>query len=453
VAQQLIERLESFSATLKDHQELNAVITDFSNQALGFMGEGWEKGSLSGQLMAVKDNLNLVSIPTTCASRILTNYSSPYTATTVQCLLDAGAAIVAKTNMDEFAMGSSTEYSCFGAVRNPHNPDLVAGGSSGGSAVLVATGLVDAALGSDTGGSVRQPAAFCGIYGFKPTYGRHSRYGLVAFASSFDQVGIFARTTDLTAKVYNVIAGHDPLDSTSAQNSVEPFEYSDDRARSLKIGIASEYDTEGIEPQIQERYHDLIQELKNEHFTIQDVSLPHTDYGVSAYYILTTAEASSNLARYDGIRYGTRASGKHDLETLYLDTRTQGFGPEVQRRIMLGTYVLSAGYVGRYYLRAQRARRVIREEFISAFDQVDILLTPTSPSLPFRIGERVDDPLTMYLSDVFTVPMNLAGLPSMNIPLGLSKEGLPIGMQLTATHFGEETIFQLSRFIEEKYSI
>ncbi|MFC1484080.1 Asp-tRNA(Asn)/Glu-tRNA(Gln) amidotransferase subunit GatA [Candidatus Neomarinimicrobiota bacterium] len=450
--QQLIERLESFPATLNDHQELNAVITDCSQQALGFMGEDWAKGNLAGQLMAVKDNLNLVSTPTTCASRILANYFSPYTATTVQCLLDAGAAIVAKTNMDEFAMGSSTEYSCFGAVRNPFNSDLVAGGSSGGSAVLVATGLVDAALGSDTGGSVRQPAAFCGIYGFKPTYGRHSRFGLVAFASSFDQVGIFARTTELTAEVYCAIAGHDPLDSTSAQNVVEPFEYSEDRARSLKIGIASEYDKEGIDPQIRERYHDLIQELRNEHFTIKDVSLPHTDYGVSAYYILTTAEASSNLARYDGIRYGARASGKHDLETLYLDTRTQGFGPEVQRRIMLGTYVLSAGYVGRYYLRAQRARRVIREDFINTFEHVDILLTPTSPSLPFRIGERVDNPLTMYLSDVFTVPMNLAGLPSMNIPLGLSREGLPIGMQLTATHFGEETIFQLSRFIEDKYS-
>ena len=408
---------------------------------------------MSGRLLAIKDNLNLASVPTTCASRILAGYISPYTATTVQRLQDAGAAIVAKTNMDEFAMGSSTEYSCFGATRNPHNPDLVAGGSSGGSAVLVALGLVDAALGSDTGGSVRQPAAFCGVYGFKPTYGRHSRYGLIAFASSFDQVGIFARTTKLTAEIYSAIAGHDPLDSTSAKNAVAPFEYSEDRARSLTIGIASEYDHEGVEHQIRERYHDLVQELRNENFNIKTVSLPHTDYGISAYYILTTAEASSNLARYDGIRYGARNTRKHDLEPVYLDTRTEGFGPEVQRRIMLGTYVLSAGYVGRYYLRAQRARRIIRQEFINMYNQVDILLTPTTPSLPFRVGEKVNDPLTMYLSDVFTVPMNLAGLPSMNIPLGASKEGLPIGMQLTAAPLGEETIFQLSRFIEDKYSI
>ena len=453
MSQQLTERIRSFPATLKDHIHLNAVITDCSKQALEFVKQSKGEGSLSGRLMAVKDNLNLISMPTTCASRILAGYISPYTATTIQRLLDAGAAIVAKTNMDEFAMGSSTEYSCFGATRNPHHPDLVAGGSSGGSAVLVASGLVDAALGSDTGGSVRQPAAFCGIYGFKPTYGRHSRYGLVAFASSFDQVGIFARTTERTAEVYYAIAGHDPLDSTSAKNVVAPFEYNENQARNLTIGIALEYDNEGIEPQIRERYHDLIQEHRDKNFIVKTVSLPHTDYGVSAYYILTTAEASSNLARYDGIRYGARITEAPDLEPIYLDTRTEGFGPEVQRRIMLGTYVLSAGYVGRYYLRAQRARRIIREEFINIYEQVDILLTPTTPSLPFRVGEKVNDPLTMYLSDVFTVPMNLAGLPSMNIPLGSSKEGLPIGMQLTAAPLGEETIFQLSRFIEDKYSI
>jgi len=403
--------------------------------------------------MAIKDNLNLVDTPTTAASRTLEGYISPYTATPVQHLIDAGAHIVAKTNLDEFAMGSSTEYSCFGPARNPHNPDLVPGGSSGGSAVVVATGLVDTALGSDTGGSVRQPGAFCGVYGLKPTYGRVSRYGLIAFASSFDQVGIFARDTETTAKVLEVIAGHDERDSTSAEEQVKHFIYDEGKAAGLTIGISPEYDQAGVDREIRERYHDLADFLKGQGLEIKEVHLPHTDYGIAAYYILTTAEASSNLARYDGVRYGRRCHEKADLEDLYIDSRSTGFGPEVQRRIMLGTYVLSAGYMDKYYLRAQRVRRLIQRDFTEAFKAVDILLTPTTPTFPFPIGGKVNDPLTMYLSDVFTVPMSLAGIPALNIPVGSSARGLPIGLQLAGDYFAEETIFQLSRFIEQKYTV
>ncbi len=449
----LRERIKAFPAALKEQLELNAVITDTSSQVLMRLEREQPQGPLSSYLLAIKDNLNLVDTPTTCASRILQGYISPYTATAVQHLLDAGASIVAKTNLDEFAMGSSTEYSCFGPTRNPYNPDLVPGGSSGGSAVVVASELVDAALGSDTGGSVRQPAAFCGLFGLKPTYGRVSRFGLVAFASSFDQISIFARNTEIASKVFEVIAGHDPHDSTSAADPVKPFIYNEELASNLIVGIASEYEHEGTDQEISSRYRDLIRFFEREGLTVKKVSMPHTDHGIAAYYILTTAEASSNLARYDGIRYGMRASAADNLEDLYADTRSQGFGPEVQRRIMLGTYVLSAGYMDQYYVRAQRVRRLIQQDFLNAFEDVDVLLTPTTPTLPFPIGTKVNDPITMYLSDVFTVPMSLAGVPALNIPVGFSRTGLPIGLQLTASHFKEETIFQLSRFIEERYSV
>ncbi|MCH8025010.1 MAG: Asp-tRNA(Asn)/Glu-tRNA(Gln) amidotransferase subunit GatA [Candidatus Marinimicrobia bacterium] len=444
-------RLEQFPAALAERQALNAVIADISQLALAGLDQAG-RGPLEGRLMAVKDNLNLVGTATTCASRILAGYISPYTATPVQRLLDAGASIAAKTNLDEFAMGSSTEHSCFGPTRNPHDPELVPGGSSGGSAVVVATGLVDMALGSDTGGSVRQPAAFCGVYGLKPTYGRVSRYGLVAFASSFDQVGVFATTTEDTARVFEVIAGHDPLDSTSAPEPVTTFAYDAERAGQLTVGIAPEYG-EGVEPEIQDRLDSLVAFLKGAGLRVKEVSLPHTEYGIAAYYVLTTAEASSNLARFDGVRYGLRQHKEDDLEALYSDTRSAGFGPEVQRRIMLGTYVLSAGYMDKYYTRAQRVRRLIKEDFSHIFGEVDLLLTPTAPTFPFPIGGRVEDPLAMYLGDVFTVPMSLAGVPAMSIPVGSAGNGLPVGLQLSANYFQEETIFQLSRFIEQNYSV
>ena len=444
------ERLRGFPAALAEQNELNAVIADISDQAIARVNG--QKGPLADYLLAIKDNLNLVETETTCASRILKDYRSLYTATAVQRLLDAGAHVAAKTNLDEFAMGSSTEHSCEGPARNPHNPELVPGGSSGGSAVVVATGLVDAALGSDTGGSVRQPAAFCGLYGLKPTYGRVSRYGLVAFASSFDQIGVFAGTTELAARVFESIAGHDSLDSTTSDQPVGTFAYEEEQARRITIGLPEEYDNEGVDREIRERRDDLVTRLKNDGFTVKGISLPHTDYGIAAYYILTTAEASSNLARFDGVRYGYRSPDGQNLEAMYTNTRSSGFGPEVQRRIMLGTYVLSAGYMDKYYIRAMRVRRLIRDDFLQAFKEVDLILTPTTPSFPFPIGGKVDDPLTMYLSDVFTVPMSLAGVPSMNIPVGHGSNRLPIGLQLTANYFHEETIFQLSRFIEQQYT-
>ena len=443
------DRILSVSGGVEEQAGLNAVVADISHQAAERPAT---EGDLSGMLMAIKDNMNLDGTPTTCASKTLAGYVSTYTATAVQRLLDAGAHIVVKTNMDEFAMGSSSEYSCYGVTRNPHDPERVPGGSSGGSAVVVATGLVDTALGSDTGGSVRQPAAFCGIYGLKPTYGRVSRYGLVAFASSFDQIGVFAKSTADTAQVFEIIAGHDAMDSTTAEMPVRSFDYDEATAASLRIGVLPAADLAGLEPEIHDRYQHLISFLQGEGFPVSEIALPHTRHGIAAYYVLTPAEASSNLARFDGIRYGRRLQRQNNLDSLYMTTRTDGFGPEVQRRIMLGTYVLSAGYMDKYYSKAQKVRRSIRNDFQQAFKKVDILLTPTTPEFPFPIGSQVDDPMAMYLSDVFTVPMSLAGVPAMNIPVGAGKQGLPIGLQLSADFFGEETIFQLSQLIEDKYS-
>ena len=445
------DRIAGIPAALQEQSNLNAVIADISPAALAGLDTAPE-GSLSRMLLGIKDNLNLAGSAATCASRTLEGYISTYTATAVQQLLDAGGHLVVKTNMDEFAMGSSSEYSCFGPVHNPHDTDLVPGGSSGGSAVVVATGLVDAALGSDTGGSVRQPAAFCGIYGLKPTYGRVSRYGLVAFASSFDQIGVFARSTAATATVYQAIAGHDARDSTSAPEPVRPFEYDGQRARSLRVGILPPAELAGLDPEILERYRGLIAFMEGEGLPVQEISLPHAGHGIAAYYILTTAEASSNLARFDGIRYGRRLqTADSDLESVYTDSRSSGFGPEVQRRIMLGTYVLSAGYMDKYYGRAQRVRRSIQEDFKAAFTEVDILLTPTTPTFPFAIGSQVNNPLAMYLSDLFTVPMSLAGIPAMSVPVGQGNNGLPIGLQLSAKTFGEESIFQMSQLIENHF--
>ena len=447
----LRERIQGVPAALQDQAQLNAVITDISAQALDGLDSAPE-GSLSGLLLGIKDNLNFAGSATSCASRTLEGYISTYTATAVQRLLDAGGQVVVKTNMDEFAMGSSTEYSCFGPTRNPHDPERVPGGSSGGSAVAVATELVDAALGSDTGGSVRQPAAFCGIFGLKPTYGRVSRFGLVAFASSFDQIGVFARNTAMASTVYQTIAGHDAADSTSSTEPVKPFDYDEHLARRLKVGLFPDAELAGTDPQIMDRYNALIKFLKGEGLPVAQVEMPHTRHGIAAYYVLTTAEASSNLARFDGIRYGRRLQEKPDLESLYRGTRSDGFGPEVQRRIMLGTYVLSAGYMDKYYIQAQRVRRSIQEDYKAAFSEVDILLTPTTPTFPFLIGSQTDDPMSMYLSDIFTVPMSLAGVPSMSIPVGNGNNNLPIGLQLTANYFGEDAIFQLSQLIENQFS-
>lgn len=432
-------RIREFQAGLTAHSGLNCIIADLSGSIQSASGEG----ALQNRLIAVKDNLNLKGFPTTCASNILQGHESIYTATVLEKIQQAGGQIIAKTNMDEFAMGSSSEHSAFGPVRNPLNEEFVPGGSSGGSAAAVAAGLVNMALGSDTGGSVRQPAAFCGIYGLKPTYGRVSRYGLTAFASSFDQVGIFGKTIEDSVELFEVIAGHDEKDSTSADEALTPFKFNEEQSRRLKIGLPIEYFGEGIDLEIRERIQDYVEKLKKAGLTVEEISLPNTDYAIAAYYILTTAEASSNLARFDGIRYGLSKRGS-DLNALYTDTRTAGFGAEVKRRIMLGTFVLSSGYYDAYYQKAQKVRRIIRDDFVNAFKKVDVILTPTSPVLPFKLGEKMADPLQMYMADVCTVPMSLAGVPAMNIPIGSSKSGLPIGLQLTGNFFRENDLFSVA---------
>jgi aspartyl-tRNA(Asn)/glutamyl-tRNA(Gln) amidotransferase subunit A len=411
------------------------------------LGEA-ESQSLFGVPVAVKDNIATLELPTTCASRILAGYVSPYEATVVTRLRAAGAVVVAKTNMDEFAMGSSTEYSAYGPARNPHAGDRVPGGSSGGSAAAVAAGIVPIALGSETGGSVRQPAAFCGIVGVKPTYGRVSRYGLVAFASSLDQVGVFGRTIDDAARGLEAIAGRDPLDSTSADMPVP--RYHEAATRSLAgvvIGRPKEYFPEDLDPSIRalcDRALDTYRELGAE---VREVSLPRTELAIPVYYIIAPAEASSNLARFDGVRYGLRVTGD-GLRSMYDATRSRGFGPEVTRRILLGTYVLSAGYYEAYYRKAQQVRTLIAEDFRSAFASgVDLLFTPTTPTPAFPIGAKAADPYEMYLSDIFTVTANLTGVPAMSVPIG-RVGGLPVGGQLMAPHFHEAEMFAAAYALE-----
>ncbi|MDD5060810.1 MAG: Asp-tRNA(Asn)/Glu-tRNA(Gln) amidotransferase subunit GatA [Candidatus Marinimicrobia bacterium] len=408
-------------------------------------------GSLAGYTVGIKDNICLSGLPTTCGSHMLGNYQPPYDATVVTKIRQADGLIVGKMNLDEFAMGSSTEFSVFGVVTNPHDEKRVPGGSSGGSAAAVAGGLVDVALGSDTGGSIRQPAAFCGIVGLKPTYGRVSRYGLVAFASSLDQIGTFSRNVPDSARLLQVIAGRDENDSTSADMPVADYLTNLDRDISgLRIGIPGEYFGPGLDPEIAERIKQCIRFLEKSGVIINDISLPHSTYAIAVYYIIATAEASSNLARYDGIRYGLSERGG-DLDAVYRQTRHTGFGPEVTRRIMLGTYVLSAGYYEAYYDKAQRVRRLIKEDFVKAFEKVDAILTPTTPTPAFEIGGKINDPLAMYLSDIYTVPANLAGVPALNFPLGKNAQNLPIGGQLTGKYFDEETILRIAHYIERNY--
>jgi aspartyl-tRNA(Asn)/glutamyl-tRNA(Gln) amidotransferase subunit A len=407
-----------------------------------------EPGRLLGVPVAVKDNIATLELPTTCASRILTGYVSPYEATVVTRLRGAGAVVVAKTNMDEFAMGSSNEYSAYGPVRNPLAPDRVPGGSSGGSAAAVAAGIVPIALGSETGGSVRQPAAFCGIVGVKPTYGRVSRYGLVAFASSLDQVGVFGRTVDDAALGLGAIAGSDSRDSTSAD--VEVPRYTEVATRALDgvvIGRPKEYFPENLDPRICALCDRALDAYRSLGAKVRDVSLPRTDLAIPVYYIIAPAEASSNLARFDGVRYGLRVTGD-GLRGMYEATRSQGFGPEVTRRILLGTYVLSAGYYDAYYKKAQQVRTLIAEDFHRVFSSgVDLLFTPTTPSPAFTIGSKSADPYEMYMSDIFTVTANLTGVPALSIPIG-RVDGLPVGGQLLAPHFHEADLFAAAYGLE-----
>lgn len=407
-----------------------------------------DPGPLAGVPVAVKDNIATRGVRTTCGSRLLEHFVPPYDATAVERLERAGAVLIGKTNCDEFAMGSSNENSAFGPVRNPAAPDRVPGGSSGGSAAAVAQGAAVAALGSDTGGSIRQPASFCGVVGLSPTYGRVSRYGLVAFASSLDRIGPLARSVRDAAKLLQAIAGRDERDSTSAFAPVPDYEAAmTGEARGLRVGLPREFfeDLGGGTAEQMEKAKELLASMG---CRLSEISLPHTAYAIPCYYVICTAEASSNLARYDGVRYTWRAPQAGTLKEMYEQTRGRGFGTECKRRIMLGTYVLSAGYYDAYYLKAQKVRTLITRDFLSAFEQADVIAAPVSPFPAFRLGEKLDDPLQMYLSDIFTITASLAGLPAMSVPCGRTPEGLPVGLQLIAPHFGEPALLRLGEAFE-----
>ncbi len=405
-------------------------------------------GLLDGIPLAIKDVLCTRGIRTTCSSRILENFVPPYDATVVTKLLDAGAVILGKLNMDEFAMGSSTENSAFFTTRNPWDLARVPGGSSGGAAAAVAADLAAATLGTDTGGSIRQPAAFCGRVGLKPTYGRVSRYGLVAFASSLDQVGPFGKDVRDAALVLQAIAGHDPMDSTSVDVGVPDYSAElEGGVKGLRIGIPAEYFIEGLDPEVEAAVRAAVETLRGLGAESQSVSLPHTEYGLAAYYVIAPAEASSNLARYDGVKYGLRVPGARDLIDMYSRTRGAGFGAEVKRRVMLGTYALSAGYYDAYYGKALRVRTLVQRDFQRAFERVDVIVAPTTPGVAFKMGER-EDPLQMYLNDVFTIPVNLAGLPGVSIPGGFTQTGLPVGLQIIGKAFDEATVLRVARAYE-----
>ncbi len=421
-----------------------------ANEADRVIQKGSEFPPLTGIPLGIKDIFLTEGVRTTCCSKILGDYIPPYNATTVEKLLRQGAVFCGKLNMDEFAMGSSNETSCFGPVRNPWDPDYVPGGSSGGSAAAVSAGECLAATGTDTGGSIRQPASLCGVVGIKPTYGRVSRYGVIAFASSLDQVGPITKDVTDAATMLNALAGYDPHDSTSLNLPVPDYTKAlVPDVKGWRVAVPNEFFTEGLDPEVEKALRDAIELFKRLGAKVNEVSLPHTAYGVPTYYILATAEASSNLARYDGIRYGYRNKEEKDLIRLYKRSRTEGFGPEVKRRIMLGTYVLSAGYYDAYYLRAQKVRTLIRNDFEEVFKENDIILSPTSPTAAWKLGEKMDDPLKMYLSDIFTINVNLAGLPGMSLPCGFTKSGLPIGLQVIAAPLQEEKIFRSAYAYEQ----
>ena len=452
----VLRRVEEASAedVVAEHLEqirkskFNTFITVAEDQSLRRArlidsGESKSGGRLSGVPIAIKDNMSTTGILTTCASHILDGYIPPYDATVVERLYAEGAIVIGKTNMDEFAMGTSTESSYYGPTRNPHNPDCVPGGSSGGSAATVAAGEVAISLGSDTGGSVRCPASFCGVVGLKPTYGAVSRYGLISYANSLEQIGPIASNVEDVAFLYSIIAGYDPKDSTSVEVDTEIGIDCD--VKGLTIGVPAQYFGEGIDPAVESAVWDGIHRLEDEGATYSEVDMPHTDYALAAYYIIAMSEASSNLARFDGMRYGLRTEDK-DWSTTFSDVRALGFGAEVKRRIILGTFSLSTGYHDKYYLKALQVRTLVKQDFDMAFKDVDVLIAPTMPMPAFRIGELVD-PLSQYLADVNTVPINLAGVPSVSVPCG-STDGLPIGMQIIGRYFDEPRILGVAAAVE-----
>lgn len=471
-----IEKLKSGELSLKGNvryfldrieknKHLNAFNFVFSEDALiqaekveGKIRSG-SFGKLAGMVIAVKDVLAIKDKPLTCSSRILKDFTSLYTSTAVKKLIEEDAIIIGKTNCDEFAMGSSNENSASGAVLNPVDNSRVPGGSSGGAAAAMSAGLCDVSIGTDTGGSIRQPASFCGVYGLKPTYGRVSRSGLTAFASSFDSIGPFANNISDIALVMEVISGSDNFDSTSASKEVPEYSSLMDDINISKgsysgkprIGIPKEYFAEGLNDEVRKKIEEVISKIKKAGFEVKEISLPNTQYSIATYYILITAEASSNLARYDGARYGYRNQESRTLQEMYTDSRSEGFGTEVKRRIMLGTYVLSAGYYEAYYRKAQKVRRLLKNDFDRAFIEVELILTPTSPTTAFKLGEKSDNPLEMYLNDIYTTSANLAGIPGINVPVAADSKGLPIGMQLMADQFDELTLIKMCRFISKEF--
>jgi aspartyl-tRNA(Asn)/glutamyl-tRNA(Gln) amidotransferase subunit A len=451
-----VEVTAALLARINDRNgELNAYLTvdeagalEQAREAEARLGRG-EGSPLTGIPLALKDVMTTRGLRTTCGSRILENFVPPFDATAVARLRRDGAVFLGKANMDEFAMGSSTENSAFGPTQNPWNRDYIPGGSSGGSAAAVAADLCSGALGSDTGGSIRQPASHCGVVGLKPTYGRVSRYGLVAYASSLDQIGPLTKEVRDAALLLQAIAGHDPKDSTSVPQAVPDYAAVLGReVRGLKIGVPREYFGHGLDPEVEAAIRAALKTLEGLGAELLEVSLPHTEYAVATYYVVAVAEASSNLARYDGVKYGFRAEGKNLMET-YLNTRTQGFGAEVRRRIMLGTYTLSAGYYDAYYKKGSQVRALIRGDFEAAFKDCALIACPVSPTPAFRLGEKLADPLTMYLSDIFTISANLAGIPGISVPCGFSAGGLPIGLQLLGPPFGEADILQAAYAFEQ----
>ena len=446
VCRALLDRLQAVNPSLNAFNLIDADGALARAERVDRARSNGEKlGPLAGVPVALKDNLCTRGMRTTASSNIIRNFVPPYDATVVRRLEGAGAVIVGKTNCDEFAMGSSNENSAFGPVRNPWATDRTPGGSSGGSAAAVAARCVPVALGSDTGGSIRQPGAFCGIVGLKPTYGRVSRYGLLAFASSLDQIGPLARTVGDAALTLSVIAGADDADSTSSRQPVPDFTTAlSGDMRGVRVGVPHAFVSEGVDEGVRRAFDEALTTLRDAGAALVDIELPHAKYAIPVYYLVATAEASSNLARYDGVRYGHRSTHAKDLKDMYSLTRDEGFGPEVKRRIMLGTYVLSAGYYDAFYLKAQQVRTLLRQDYEQAFEKVDVVAMPASPVPPFRLGEKTADPLQMYLTDIFTVSANLAGLPGISVPCGFAGERLPVGLQLTGKMFDEETLLRVA---------
>lgn len=453
LTQALINRKEAVDPQVQAFNSLNSECALAEAEAADQRRAAGEiKGPLDGIPIGLKDVISVKDRPLTCSSKMLENFVSPYDATSTSKLKDAGAVLFGRLNMDEFAMGSSTENSAFKTTFNPWDLERVAGGSSGGSAAAVSAGSVPVSLGSDTGGSIRQPASFCGVVGMKPTYGRVSRFGLVAYASSLDQIGPFGRSVKDVASVLQTIAGHDPKDSTSIEQDVPDYSAHLGSSKGpWKLGVPKEYFGEGLDPEVKESVQKAIDWYADQGCEIQEVSMPNMNLAVATYYIIATAEASSNLARFDGVRYTHRSKDVENAIDLYFKSRAEGFGDEVKLRIILGTYVLSSGYYDAYYLRAQKVRTLIRQDFMNAYEQVDALLTPTSPFVSFKAGEKNEDPLAMYLSDIYTISANLAGIPGLSLPCGLNSEGLPIGLQILGKPFGEADLLAIGNAYEEAH--